>query len=90
MSITRINEFKAQAGKRDALTKAFRTILPVIQAAKGCEHCELLLSDSDAQKLIIIEQWTDTVAHQAAAKHIDPKDFQAIMALLDGKPAGIY
>lgn len=90
MSVVRINQFKALAGKGPEVVAAFQEVLPKICTAEGCESCELLINAENQDQVVIIEQWRDISAHQAAAKLIDPKDFQRIMGLLEGKPSGTY
>lgn len=90
MSILRVNEFIAFPGKLDDLIEAFQTITPMIRMADGCESCQLLITPTGKEKVVIIEQWRDMKAHQAAAKHIAGSDFKRIISLLDGPPTGKY
>ena len=90
MSITRFNEFIALPGKLAELTQAFLPILRKIRSAKGCESCEMFIAVEGKERIIIIERWADVSSHQTAAKLIGPTDFQTIIGLLEGPPAGKY
>ena len=76
--------------KLSQLTIALSDIAPKILNAHGCESCEILTSTEGQEKVVIIEQWTSIEAHQAAARQIDPQDFQKIIGFLKGKPTGRY
>ena len=84
MSVLRVNEFIAFPGKLDDLLEMFREIVPMIRLADGCESCDMLIPANGKEKLVILEQWRDIKAHQAAAKHISGSDFKRIISLLDG------
>jgi quinol monooxygenase YgiN len=90
MSVVRINNFIALPGKLPELIEAFQSIVLTIRNCQGCELCNLFVSAGDDNKIVIIEQWRDIAAHQAAAKLIDPDDFKKVMALLEEKPTGQY
>jgi len=90
MSILRVNEFVAFPGKLDDLLECFQTIVPMIRMSDGCESCEMLVPANGKEKVVILEQWRDMKAHQAAARNINGSDFKRIVSLLDGAPSGKY
>ena len=94
MSIMRLNEFKALPGKFEELINRFEEIVTQIRTVEGNERCELLLKVADGidadDKLIVLEVWKDIAAHRCAASAIDPKQFEAVMALLSERPSGQY
>ena len=90
MSITRINEFKAQEKQGDTLQALLRSILPMIEASDGCQSCQLLQSLDDPTQIVVIEVWDNPEAHQASVKNIPPGVLQEAMKLLAGPPKGGY
>ena len=90
MSITRINEFHAQAGQGDALRDLIESFMPMIEASDGCLSCQLLQHLGDPTQIVVIEVWENTEAHQASMKNIPPDALQQAMTLLAGPPKGAY
>jgi len=94
MSVMRLNEFKALPGKFEELINRFEEIVAQIRTIEGNESCALYLKVADGidedDKLIVLEVWKDIAAHRNAASAIDPKQFEAIMALLSDRPSGQY
>lgn len=94
MSIMRLNEFKALPGKFEALAGLFEKIVAQIRTVEGNERCELYLKVADGidedDKLIVLEVWKNIAAHKNAVSAIDPKQFEAVMALLSERPSGQY
>jgi quinol monooxygenase YgiN len=90
MTITRISEFGAQAGKDDALRDFLASVVPSIEASAGCQSCQLLQSHDDPTRFVVIEVWDSIEAHQASVKNIPPEAFQNIMKLLASAPRGEY
>ena len=90
MSITRINEFEAQAGRGDTLHALLQSILPMITTSDGCRACRLLQHLDAPTKFVIIEEWDSVEAHQASVKNIPPGVLQEAMTLLVAPPKGAY
>jgi quinol monooxygenase YgiN len=90
MTVLRINEFYAMPQKFGQLKVELMGLLPKILDMPGCESCELLSSTEGQDKAVIIEKWSSIEAHQAAARLVDPQDFQKIVGFLKGKPTGKY
>jgi len=90
MSITRINEFQAQEGKDEALRDLIESFVPLIESSDGCQSCQLLQSLEDPTRIVVIEVWDSTEAHQASIKNIPPGALQEAMKLLAGPPKGGY
>ena len=90
MSITRINEFQAQEGKGEALRDLIQSFVPMIESSDGCQSCQLLQSQEDPTRIVVIEIWDSTEAHQASMKNIPPGALQEAMKLLAGPPKGGY
>ena len=90
MSITRINEFQAQEGKSEALRDLIASFVPLIESSDGCQSCQLLQSQEDPTRIVVIEVWDSTEAHQASMKNIPPGALQEAMKLLAGPPKGGY
>ncbi len=94
MSIMRLNKFKALPGKFEKLINRFEEIVAQIRTVEGNERCELYLKVADEidenDTLIVLEVWKDIAAHKTAVSAIDPKQFEAVMALLSERPSGQY
>ena len=90
MSITRINEFKAQEGHESALRALIESFLPMIESSDGCQGCQLLQGLDDPTRIVVIEVWDNPEAHLAAVKNVPPGVFAEAMKLLAGPPKGEY
>jgi quinol monooxygenase YgiN len=90
MSVTRISEFRAQAGKEDALRDFLSSLVPAILSSDGCRSCQLLQGHDDVTRFVMIEVWDSIEAHQASVKNIPAEAFQGVMKLLAGAPSGEY
>jgi quinol monooxygenase YgiN len=90
MSITRINEFRAQEGSADQLHALLKSSIPVIEGAAGCLSCQVLRSQKDRNHIIVIEVWESVEAHQASLKAIPPEIFLDARKLLAAPPTGEY
>ena len=90
MSITRINEFKAQEGQADALRDLLHSVLPMIEASDGCRSCQVLQGLDVPAQIVVIEVWDSAEAHQASVKNIPPGLLQEAMQLLAAPPKGGY
>ena len=90
MSITRINEFQAQEGQGEALRDLIQSFVPLIESSDGCQSCQVLQSQEDPTRIVVIEVWDSTEAHQASMKNIPPGALQEAMKLLAGPPKGGY
>ena len=90
MSITRINEFKAQEEQGDTLRDLIESFLPMIEASDGCLACQVLQRLDDPTQIVVIEVWDSPEAHQASVKNIPPGVFEEAMKLLAGPPQGGY
>lgn len=90
MSVTRINEFQAPVGKGESLRDLLSSFLPTIQSSEGCQSCQLLYSQDDPTRIVIIEVWDSVEAHKASVKNIPPQNIEKVMKLLAGPPRGGY
>jgi heme oxygenase (mycobilin-producing) len=90
MAITRIGEFRAQAGKDDALRDFLSSVVPTIESSLGCRSCQLLQSHDDPTRFVVVEVWDSIEAHQASVRNIPPGAFENVMKLLAGAPSGEY
>ena len=90
MSITRVNEFVAQAGKAEALGRYLASIVPLIEAADDCLYCQLLRGFDNPSRFLVIETWESIAAHQLSVQGIDRKEFLREMASLAEPPRAEY
>jgi quinol monooxygenase YgiN len=90
MSITRINEFRANTGSGDTLRDLLKSFLPIIESSAGCLSCQLLQSQKDPNHIVMIEVWENVEAHQASLKSVPPEPFHEVKKLLAVPPTGEY
>lgn len=90
MSVVRINEFRALEGRRDELRDVLGAILPAIRESAGCIACQLLESQDDEQKFVVLEVWTTRAAHVEAARDIPGDKLRRTMTLVAELPSGEY
>src|SRR5437870_12821735 len=90
VTVTRINEFRAREGQGDALKELMRSFLPTIKYSEGCQSCQVLQHQEDPTRIVVIEVWDSTVAHQASVKNVPPRALEEAMKLLAGPPHGAY
>ncbi len=90
MSVTRINEFQAKAEQGNSLREFLISIMPMIQSSDGCESCQLLQSQDDPTRFVIIEVWGSVEAHKASLRNIPPEKFSQVKPLLAAPPSGSY
>ena len=90
MSITRINEFQAREGQGNTLRDLISAFVPMIASSDGCQSCQLLQSQEDPTRIVVIEIWDSTEAHQAAMTNIPPDALKEAMMLLASPPKGGY
>jgi len=88
MKITRINEFRAKAGQLDALLRQLRISVPRIKASGGCLSCQVLQHHDEPNRIIIIEEWMNEEAHEAAVKAVPLSVLQETMKLVAEPPYG--
>jgi len=90
LSVVRINEFEALAGRRSELRAVLYSILPTIRKAEGCLSCQLLESEENADRFVILEVWTTAEAHRDAASKIPQDMLRRAMTLVADVPRGGY
>jgi quinol monooxygenase YgiN len=90
MSVVRINQFQAQAGLGEELKELLTSFLPSIKASEGCESCQLLRSNDNPDRMVVLEVWTDIDAHKASVRDIPPKQIETLMKVVAGPPKGGY
>jgi len=90
MSVVRINEFKAAAGKAEGLREFLGWVIAQIRGAAGCQRVELLADQEEATRFAIVEVWDSIEAHQAAATRVPPEKMAEVRALLGDAPRGRY
>jgi quinol monooxygenase YgiN len=50
----------------------------------------VLQSTENPARIVVIEEWDSTEAHQASVQNISPDALAQLMPLLDGTPTGEY
>ena len=90
MSIYRIGEVSAKEESIEALREFLLSIMPGIQASKGCESVQLYQSEDEPYRFLMIEVWDSTESHQASVKNIPPEKLGEIRPLLAASPSGSY
>ena len=90
MTVTRINIFKATAGKGEKLLGVLKEVLPAMKSAKGFQSYSILQRQDASDEIVVVETWNSIDDHKAAAGNIAPEDFQRVMALMAGPPSGAY
>lgn len=90
MSVKRIGEVQAAAGRVDELRNFMLSIIPMILSSEGCLFCELLQNQEDASKFMMIEVWESIEAHRASIKNIPIGKLDEIRSLLAVPPSGHY
>ncbi|MGJ8693094.1 MAG: putative quinol monooxygenase [Thalassotalea sp.] len=90
MTITRINEFKAAAGKAEELFNFLQSLNDFITASEGCLSFEVLKSTTDKDKFVVIEKWQSETHHQQSIANYPQEDMQNAMPLFAEPPKGHY
>ena len=90
MSVVRIDEFRAIENRHDDLRSALAEILIVIRGAAGCQSVQIFQSETEPERVVIVEEWQDRAAHQAALASVAPTSLHRVMALLAEVPLGGY
>lgn len=90
MTIIRMGEMQAAAGKADELRDFLLSIVPIITNSDGAISCQLLHNQDDPTKFAMIEVWESVDAHRASVKNIPPEMLAAIRPLLGAAPSGGY
>lgn len=90
MSVTRIDEFRAIAGRGEDLRDALAQVLPERRQREGCLSLSLLEHETDPTRFVVIEVWRDRASHEAAAADMPPASGRRIMTLLAEMPSGGY
>ncbi|MBI5579217.1 MAG: antibiotic biosynthesis monooxygenase [Deltaproteobacteria bacterium] len=90
MRVTRINKFEAKDGMADNLHAFLKSIVPLFEQSQGCESCQVLRSQENANEFVVIEVWASISAHQGSVKNIPPEKIGAVMSMLASAPSGSY
>ncbi len=90
MSVTRINEFLAKPGQEPALHEFLVSVVETIIGSSGCVSCQLLSSQENPARFVVIEVWQSVEAHKGAARAIPADQIQRVMGLLAASPKGEY
>jgi len=91
MSVGRIGEMVAQAGKEKELQAFIQTVVvPAIKASAGGQACQVYQNQSDPTRFMIVEMWDSIEAHQASVKNIKPEAMAKVKTLLADMPPGAY
>lgn len=90
MSIARINEFHALAGRGDELYTLLTSFTEAINDIPGCVSVDALRSQEDPDFVVIYEVWESVADHQRAAQEIPADSVAAAVALLTEPPVGQY
>lgn len=90
MSVVRIDEFRALESRQDELRSALADILDAIRSSVGCASVQVFQSDAEPERVVVVEEWHDQEAHQAAMAAISRAALHRVMALLAEMPIGGY
>jgi heme oxygenase (mycobilin-producing) len=85
MGWTRVNEFVASEGCEEELTTALTEVTEYLRNQAGCEGAQLLISDEDEARLLVIERWASKEAHHQALVRF-PKEKMAAARQWIAKP----
>ena len=82
---------KTQAGKRGEFLKTLRGSLSQTLNKPECSRLEYLVDDSDADRVVVIEEWTSVDAHAAySRKLVEAGGMNDLFPFMDGMPATTY
>ena len=90
MSITRVNELQAAEGKSEELYSFLASLMDYISGCDGCLSSELLRSQDEADRFMVIEKWASVADHKASLANYPKEKMQAAMPLIGGTPTGRY
>ena len=90
MSVTRLNHFEAKRGREVELKTLLGSIMSIVRNSSGCVSCQLLESQDEPAKFVILEVWDSVQSHQEAAKLVPPEKLQTAVGLLAQRPSGMY
>ncbi len=90
MSITRINEFKAASGKGEELMTFLQSAKSYVTSSPGCASCEILRSQEEPEKIVVIEKWDSIESHKASVAGFPKLKMMAAISLVNGMPKGAY
>lgn len=90
MSVIRIDEFRALNNRHEDLRLALGDILLVMRAAVGCASVQVFQGSAEPERVVIIEEWLDEAARQAAMEAVSSSQLHRVMALLAELPTGGY
>ena len=90
MSITRINEFQASTGKAEELFDFLKSLIPYISSSAGCQSCEVLRDQNNADHFVVLEKWDSIDSHLSSIDKFPKEDMQAAMFLFSTPPKGAY
>ena len=90
MSVTRLDDFRAIAGRGEELRESLAELLPARRARDGCLSIRLLEHETDPAHYTVVEVWSDRASHEAAAAEMPPAARRRIMTLLAEMPTGGY
>ena len=90
MSVIRIDEFRAIDNRQDELRRALADILNFVRSSDGCDLVQLFQSETEPERVVVIERWRDHEAHQKAMSSIRAAALHRVMSLLSEMPAGAY
>lgn len=90
MSVTRINEFVALDGRAGTLKALLRDAAESLALMDSCIEAQVLQSQDDPSRIVVLEVWTSAEAHRAAAEMIPNERLARVMELLAKPPRGEY
>lgn len=90
MSVIRIDEFRAAEGRHDELRRALADILTFVSGTDGCESVQIFQSESEPERIVVVERWREHEAHQKAMSSIRPAALHRVMSFLSEMPGGAY
>lgn len=86
MSLSIIATIVAQTEHRETVLQALTAMLTPTRAEAGCRQYDLHVDQSDPNRLVMIERWSDDAALDA---HIATSHMAQLKAVIADKTAGI-
>jgi quinol monooxygenase YgiN len=90
VTIARVYQMIAAAGKDQALLDALVALERVVRPLEGCLGVELLRDVKQPNKFLFVERWRTVEAHKAAGALLPRASFDPVMQALAGPPEGSY
>ncbi len=90
MTIARLYEMTAVAGKEDELLASLTALAGLVRQIAECEGVVLMQDTERPTRFLFIESWRSIEAHKAASTQLPKEALKPVMAALAEPPAGRY